>query len=222
MGCKSVVIRSKQLLSPAPHHERCWHHCCQQMAVPLSPSFLVSSPSVPHSDFHILCVGSQYIKVGRLHSEFCSHIFSGDWTLGDIVKLEVFKWLRWGFGKGCCISCLDLKWPTMTMHWNMKTITSKILIWKIFCIQDSLEKVSINRENMLRNNCIEVDVGFKARTGISWWHSGQVLRAGLQNNPAICRTPSSHVLSKRIDFGNSSSVQCIPSAQWMQRLSVKL
>ena len=127
MRCKSMVITSKQLLFPAPHHGRCWHHCCQQKTVLLSLAFPVSSPPVPLSDFHILCVGSQYIKVERLHSEFCSHIFSGDWTPGDIVKLEVLKRLHWGFGKRYYISCLDLKQSsTTTMHWNMKTITKNL------------------------------------------------------------------------------------------------
>lgn len=39
------------------------------ITVATEDSFLLSSPSVPHSDFPILYVGSQYIKVGRFHSE---------------------------------------------------------------------------------------------------------------------------------------------------------
>lgn len=112
-------------------------NCCPQFPVvgdagitvtieSCSEAFLVSSP-VLHSDFHILYVSGQYIEVGRLHSELRSPIFSGWLTPGDIVKLEVFKKLHWGLGNGYYISCLDLKWPAMTMHSNMKTITSNLL-----------------------------------------------------------------------------------------------
>lgn len=35
--------------------------------------------------------------------------FSQVMTPGDIVELELFKWLHRGLGNGYCISCLDLK-----------------------------------------------------------------------------------------------------------------
>lgn len=122
MRCKSMVIRSKQLLSPASHHGRFWHHCHQQKVVVLIPSFLGFCPSVPHSDFHILCVGSQYIQVGRLHSEVCSHTFSGDWTPGDMVKPEVFKRLHGDLGR-------DITFHTSISNDNLWQCTG---IWRQF------------------------------------------------------------------------------------------
>lgn len=75
---------------------------------------------------YIICGRSIY-KSGEASQWTLQSHFLGWLTPGDIVKLEVFKWLHWILGNGYYTCYLDLKWPAMTMHWNMKTITSNLL-----------------------------------------------------------------------------------------------
>lgn len=65
-------------------------------------------------------------------------------TPGDIVKLEVFKWLPWGFGHGYYMSCQFISNDQLWQCTGIWRQSPQILIWQIFCTQDSSKKVYRN------------------------------------------------------------------------------
>lgn len=122
---RSLGIRSKQLLSPVPIVGDAGitvaTEGCSEPVLPCLFSFC-SAFWLPY----ILCGQPEYRSGEASQWTLQSHFLR--WlTPGDIVKLEEFKWLHWGLGNGYYISCLDVKWPAMTMHWNMRTIASNLL-----------------------------------------------------------------------------------------------